>query len=70
MGWLLSRIKLYYILFGNPPSKNANPIETSQPICFSNKVTGFHKTQALTERYLQTDYNEACQDIKKKKENY
>ena len=70
MRWLLSRIKLYYILFGNPPSKNPNPIETSQSICFSNKVTGFYTTQTSTERYLQTDYNGTYQGIKKKKENY
>ena len=52
------------------PSKNPNPIEISQSICFSNQMTGFYTTQASTERYLQTDYNGTCQDIKKKKENY
>ena len=69
MQWLLLRIKLYYILLGNLPIKNLNPIETSQSICFTNKVTGFYITQALTKRYLQTDYNETYQGIKKEKEN-
>ena len=68
MRWLLSRIKLYYIVLKSPQQK-PEPIETSQSICFSNKVTGFYTTQALTERYFQADYNETCQG-KKKKENY
>ena len=49
-----------------PPVNIPNPLETSQSICFANKVTGFYTTQALTKRYLETDYNEICQSKKKK----
>ena len=47
--WLLSRIKLYYSLFGNTPSKKLNHTKTSQLICFANHLTGFYTTQASTE---------------------
>ena len=64
--WLLLRIKLYYVLFGNTYRKNLNHIETSQLICFSNQVTTFYTGQASTKRYIQTDYNGICHGIKKK----
>ena len=35
-----------------PQQKAPNPIETSQSICFSSKVTGFYTTQASNKRYL------------------
>ena len=69
--WLLPKIKLYYILFGNTPSKNLSYIETSmiessQAISFTNQLTGFYTTQASTERYLQADYFGTCQGVKNK----
>ena len=52
MRWLLLRIKLYYTLFGNPPSKNRNPIETSQSVCFSNQLPGFYTTEASKKKQV------------------
>ena len=48
-------------------SKNTNHIETSQSNCLINQLTNSHTTQASTERYLQTDFDETCQSIKKQR---
>ena len=39
-----------------PPSKNPHHLEASQIICIANRLIGFHKRQAPTVRYFQTDY--------------
>ena len=56
---------LYYVQ--KSTRKNPIPIETSQSICFSNKMTGYYTTQVFNECYLQTNCNGKCQRFKNEK---
>ena len=62
---LCDKHKLCPSFFGNTPCNNLKYVETSQSICFANRLTGFHTMQASTERYLETNFNGTCQGIKK-----
>ena len=40
-----------------PLSKNSYHMETSQLICFANRLTGFYMIEVFTKRYFRTDIN-------------
>ena len=40
-----------------PFTKNSDHMETSQLICFANRLTGFYMIEVFTKRYFRTDIN-------------
>ena len=56
---------LWYSLLENTPSKILNHLETSQSNCQS--IDWFPHNTSLLQKYLQTDFNETFQGVKKKK---
>ena len=49
-------IYIYIVYSKTPLSKNPHPTETSQLICNTTQLTGFHTIQAPTEKYFRTDH--------------
>ena len=46
-----------------PLSKNSYHVETSQPICSGNQLTGYYMIQCSTKRHFLAEYNSTIMNL-------